>query len=65
MLPGPVAQGAASPIANPEVMSSIQVWSDIFVEIDHEISFLVFCQSPSADSRRIVVSYKQKYKYML
>ena len=34
--------------------------SHTFVEIDHEISSTVM-HLPSADSRRMVVSYKRKY----
>ena len=45
--------------ADPGVASSIPAWSYIFVEIDHKIistSILL----PSLNSRRVVVSYKQK-----
>ena len=41
-------------------MSSILAWSNTFMEIDHEIIFTDILL-PSADSRRVVVSYKQKY----
>ena len=38
----------------------VLAWSHTFVEIDHEIisTAILF---PSADSRRVVVSYKRKY----
>ena len=45
--------------ADPEVMS-FNVQSHIFVEIDHE-KITTDIILPSADSRRDVVSYKQKY----
>ena len=38
-------------------MQAIPARSHTFVEIDHEIIILL----PSADSRRVVVSYKLKY----
>ena len=41
-------------------MSSISARSHIFVEIDHEIISMAILL-PSADSRRIVVSYMRKY----
>ena len=45
---------------DPGVASSIPVRFHTFMEIDHEIisTAILF---PFADSRRIVVSYKQKY----
>ena len=46
--------------ADPGVASSIPVQSYTFVGIDHEIISMVIL-TPSADSRRVVVSYKQKY----
>ena len=46
--------------ADPEVVSSIPAWSHTFVGIYHEnISTAILF--PSADSRRVVVSCKQKY----
>ena len=45
--------------ADPGVKSSIPAWSYSFVEMDHEIISTVILL-PSADSRRIVVSYKGK-----
>ena len=42
--------------ADPGVAGSIPAQSHTFVEIDHEI-----ISPPSADSRRVVVSYKQNY----
>ena len=43
--------------ADPGVASSIITWSHIFVEIDHEIIYMVILL-PSADSSSVVVSYK-------
>ena len=49
-------------IADPGVASSILAGSHAFGEIDHEIiSIAIFL--PFADSRRVVVSYKQKYMH--
>ena len=46
--------------ADPGVLNLIRAQSLTFVEIDHEIiSSTILLQS--ADSRRIIVSYKQKY----
>ena len=45
--------------ADPGIMSSIPALSHTFIEIDHEIiSTVIFL---SADSRRVVVSYKRKH----
>ena len=41
-------------------MSSIPTWSHTFAEIDLEIISTVILL-PQANSRRVVVSYKQKY----
>ena len=46
--------------ADPGVMSSIPAQSHTFGEIDHEIISMAILL-PSADSRRIVVSYKRMY----
>ena len=46
--------------ADPGVTSSIPAWSHTFVEIHHEIISTAI-HLPSADSRRVVVSYKRKY----
>ena len=46
--------------ADPGVASLIQSRSHTFAEIDHEIISKVILL-PSADSRRVVVSYKRKY----
>ena len=46
--------------ADPGVVSSIPAWSYTFTEIDHEIISTAILH-PSADSKRVVVSYKQKY----
>ena len=66
--PGCVAQSVrclatdASLTADPGVASSIPVRSHTFVEIDREIIFLrSFSSLPLYHSRRVVVSYKQKY----
>ena len=55
----PVVQSVISLIADPGIVSSILLRTNTFVKIDHEI----FLQSfpTCADSRRAVVSYKQKY----
>ena len=46
--------------ADPGVMTLIPAWSHTFVEIDHEIISMAILL-PSANSRGVVVSYKQKY----
>ena len=46
--------------ADPGVASSIPARSHSLVEIDHEIISAAILL-PSADSRRVVVSYKGKY----
>ena len=46
--------------ADPGVVSLIPAPSHTFVEIDHEIISMAIL-IPSADSRRVVVSYKGKY----
>ena len=46
--------------ADPGVASSILARSHTFVEIDVQIISMVILL-PSADSRRVVVSYKRKY----
>ena len=48
--------------ADPGVTNSIPARSHTFAEIDHEIISTAILL-PSADSRRVVVSYKQKYVY--
>ena len=50
----------ASLTADPGVANSIPARSLTFVEIDHEIISVVILL-PSANSRRVVVSYKRKY----
>ena len=56
-----VAQSVASRHADPWFPSSSPARSHIFMEIDdHEIMSTIILL-PSADSRRVVVSYKQKY----
>ena len=47
--------------ADPGVVSSISARSHTFVEIDHEIIFTVISSLLLNHSRRVVVSYKQKY----
>ena len=56
---GQVVQLVISQIADPDVVSSISAQYHTFMEIDHENS--LFLLPPSADLRRIVVSYKRKY----
>ena len=46
--------------ADPVVASLIPAWSHTFQDIDHEIISMAILL-PSTDSRRVVVSYKQKY----
>ena len=46
--------------ADPGVVSSIPAQYNTFVEIHHEINFWAIL-IPSADSRRVVVTYKRKY----
>ena len=48
--------------ADPGVASSIPVRSHTFVEIDHDTVILLL---PLIHSRRVVVSYKQKYVHEL
>ena len=48
--------------ADPGVGNSIPAWSNTLVEFNHEIISTVILL-PSADSRRVVVSYKQKYEH--
>ena len=45
--------------ADPGVMSLIPAWSHTFTEIDYEIISMAILL-PSADSRRVVVSYNRK-----
>ena len=56
---GPRSAVRASPIAEPEVASLTPARSHTFVEIDHEIISMVSLLLPL--SKRVVVSYKQKY----
>ena len=45
--------------ADPGVLSSIPARSHIFLKTSHEIGVYMYCLSPpSADSRRVVVSYR-------
>ena len=46
--------------SDPGVASSILARPRTFVEIDHEIISMAILL-PSADSRRVIVSYKRKY----
>ena len=50
--------------ADPGVASLIPARSNPFTEINHEIISTANCL-PSADSRRVVVSYKRKYVHQL
>ena len=57
-----IGQSVVSLTADPGFESFIPARSHTFVEIDHEIiSTGLYCHSPSADGRRVVVSYKRKY----
>ena len=55
-----VAQLVTCLTADPGVASSIPARSHTFMEIDHEIISMAILL-PSADSRRVFVSYKRKY----
>ena len=47
-------------------MSLIRARPHAFMEIDHEIQCMFYCHSPqSTDSRRVGVSYKQKYVHLV
>ena len=50
--------------ADPGVASLLATRSHTFVEIDHEIISMVIL-IPSADSRRVVVSFKLKYVHKI
>ena len=50
--------------ADPGVASLIMAWSHTSVEIDHEILSTNIIL-PSADTRRVAVSYKRKYVHLL
>ena len=56
-IPGHVAQSITCLTAEVRVMSLIPARSHTFLEIDHEIISMVILL-PSADTRRVVVSYK-------
>ena len=58
--PGCIVQLVTCLIADPGVSSSIPAGSHTLVEIDHEIISTAILL-PSADSRRVVVGYKQKF----
>ena len=67
-LPGHIAQSVTCLAADTcltadsGIASAILARSHAFVEIDHKIiSMVIFL--PSTDSRRVVVSYKQKYAH--
>ena len=57
-----MVQSVACQVADLGVVSSIPAWLHSFVEIDHEL--FSSHSPPSADSRRAVASYKQKYRYV-
>ena len=59
-VPGHVAQLVTCLAADPGVASFIPDRSHTFAEIDHEIISTAVLL-PSADSGRVVVSYKRKY----
>ena len=60
MLPDRVAQSVTCLTAEPGVASLIPARSHHFMEINHQIISTANLL-PSTDSRRVVVSYKQKY----
>ena len=57
---GHLAQSVICLAADQGIMSLIPARSRTLVEMDHE-RISVAIHPPSADSRRVVVSYKQKY----
>ena len=59
-VPDRVAKSVTCLTADPGVTSLIPAWSRTFMEIDHEIISEAILL-PSADSRRVIVSYKWKY----
>ena len=59
-IPGRVAQSVTCLASDPGAQSLIPAGSHTFFEIDHEIISRAILL-PSADSRRVVVSYKPKY----
>ena len=67
-MPGSVAQlvtcltAHTCQTADPGVLSLILAGFHTFLEIDHEIICMAILL-PSADSRRVVFSFKQKYVY--
>ena len=62
-VPGPVVQLVVSLSADQGVASLIPTRSHTFVDIDYENIISTVILLPSADSRRVVVSYKRKYVY--
>ena len=60
LVPSQIAQVVACLTADPGVARSIPARSHTFGAIDHEIISTAILL-PSADSRRVVVSYKRKY----
>ena len=59
---GSIVQAVMCLTADPGVVSWIPARSHTFSEIYHEIISTTIVL-PSADSRRVVVSYKQKYEH--
>ena len=59
-VPGGMSQLVTCLTVDPGVVSLISAQSHAFAEIDHEILSTAILL-PSADSRRVVVSYKRKY----
>ena len=64
LVPGQAAQSVTCLTAEPGVESLIPAWSHTFAEIDHEIISTVTLR-PSADSRKVVVCYKQRYVHQV
>ena len=60
LIPGRDVQSVMSLTADPGVASSIPAQSHTFTEIDLE-KISMANRLPSADSRRVVISYKRKY----
>ena len=62
LIPSHVTQSVTCLTADPGVASLIPARPHNFMEIDHEVISMIILL-PTADSRRLVVSYKQKYAH--